>query len=210
MVVGDILYHESLILQDNHLSMSVFQNSSPCLLCIDIQKGLDKVEYYGGNRNNLGAEENIKILIDHWRAKKWPIYHVKHNSTNSDSPLKPGQPGNDFKECAQPISGEPIIEKSVNSAFIGTDLESRFIKAKIKTVVICGLTTEHCISTSTRMSGNLGFETFLIEDAIAAFDKTTTSGKLIPAAQVHEVELCILDGEFCEVKSTQEILQKFN
>lgn len=184
-------------------------NSYPCLLCIDIQKGLDQLEYFGGNRNNPDAELNISALIDYWRLNKWPVYHIKHNSSKPDSPLRPGQSGNDFKKCAIPLDGEPIIEKSVNSAFIGTGLELILKNSNIHTVVICGLTTEHCISTSTRMSGNLGFETYLIEDAIAAFDKTTPSGKIIPAAQVHEVELSILDKEFCMVKSTREILQEF-
>ncbi|NNF34908.1 MAG: cysteine hydrolase [Saprospiraceae bacterium] len=183
--------------------------SYPCLLCVDIQKGLDQVEYYGGKRNNPEAEDNIYVLIDFWRSKKWPIYHVKHNSTHFDSPLRAGQPGNEFKDCALPKGSEPIIEKSVNSAFIGTGLDSLLKGAGIRTIVICGLTTEHCISTTTRMSGNLGFETYLIEDAIAAFDKKTLSGKIIPADQVHEIELCILNGEFCTVKSTKEILQEF-
>ena len=180
---------------------------TPALLCVDIQKGLDELEYYGGNRNNPQAEANIQSIISHWRKKQWPIYHIKHNSTQPDSPLRPGHPGNDFKPCAIPLETEPVIEKTVNSAFIGTDLEEQLSDNGNSVLVIIGLTTEHCISTTTRMAGNLGFRTYLISDAIAAFDKKTRDGKIIPAQTVHEVELSILDGEFCKVITTESMIQ---
>ena len=181
-------------------------NRNSALLCIDIQKGLDEPNYYGTRRNNPQAENNIQRIISEWRLKDLPIYHVKHNSTLNDSPLRPGQKGNEFKSCALPLDNEPIIEKDVNSAFIGTDLKERLISNGLSTVIIVGLTTEHCISTTTRMAGNLGFTAYLISDATAAFDKKTRDGSIIPAETVHQVELNILDGEFCTVISTEECI----
>lgn len=70
----------------------------------------------------------------------------------------------------KPLQNETTFEKTVNSAFIGTRLEEELKDKKIDSVVIVGLTTDHCISTSVGMSANLGFETTLVEDATATFD----------------------------------------
>src|SRR5574338_1420905 len=122
------------------------------LLIIDVQQGFD--EPYWGARNNPGAEENIARLLAAWRAAQRPIFHIQHNSRLPQSPLHPSHPGNVFKAIAAPRAGEPVIGKDVNSAFIGTDLEARLRTANIDAVVIAGLTTPHCVSTTTRMASN--------------------------------------------------------
>ena len=53
-----------------------------------------------------------------------------------------------------------ILTKNVNSAFIGTGLDGILKSFNINTLVIVGMTTNHCISTTVRMSGNLGYETY--------------------------------------------------
>ena len=116
----------------------------------------------------------------------------------------------DFQPAARPQGDEPIIIKNVNSAFIGTDLESRLRAAEIDSVVFCGLTTPHCVSTSARMAGNFGFTTYVVADATAAHAATTHDGTAIPAEQVHTVALANLHGEFATVMTTNDLLQKFN
>lgn len=180
----------------------------PALLLIDIQKGMDDVAYWGGHRNNPQAEDNMARLLHFWRQHHLPVYHIKHNSTNPNSRLVAGQPGNDFKDIVQPIGGEPVIEKNVNSAFIGTDLQERLDKANIKTLIIIGLTTDHCVSTTTRMAGNLGYHTYLVADATATFDKIGPNNKKYTAEMIHETELASLHGEFATVVETEELLKE--
>lgn len=180
----------------------------PALLLIDIQKGLDELDYYGGQRNNINAEKNAARVLNFWRKNNWPIFHVKHNSTNLKSPLFKGKPGNEIKDMVKPIGDEPIFEKNVNSAFIGTDLKNQLDKKGINKLVIVGLITEHCISTTARMAGNLGYETFVVSDAVAAFDKVGANGEKYPAELVHEIELANLHGEFATVLKTEELLKK--
>jgi nicotinamidase-related amidase len=177
------------------------------LILIDIQKGFSDLSYWG-NRNNNEAEGNAAKILDAWRKKGLPVFHIKHNSTNPKSKLYPGQPGNEIQDLVKPLPTEPVISKNVNSAFIGTDLKDRLDKQNIKTLVVVGLTTDHCVSTTVRMAGNFGYEALLISDATATFDKTDRNGKKIPAAVVHEVNLASLDGEFATVTTTKEILDK--
>ena len=176
------------------------------LILIDIQQGFEDIKYWGGHRNNPDAEEKASRLLGHWRAHNWPIYIVKHNSITPTSPLRPGLPGNNLHHLIEPRSNEPVIEKEVNSAFIGTDLEKRLKDTQIKQVVIAGLTTDHCISTSVRMSANLGFKTILVEDACATFDKTASSGKKYSAEMIHESQIVSLEGEFAEVVKLSDLV----
>ncbi|WP_246035471.1 cysteine hydrolase family protein [Dictyobacter kobayashii] len=122
------------------------------LLIIDVQQGFD--DPYWGRRNNPQAEANIVRLLQAWRAQQWPIIHVQHQSRLTASPLHPTNPGYALKEQVQP--GETLITKQVNSAFIGTPLEELLRERQITTLVIGGLTTNHCVETTTRMAGNLG------------------------------------------------------
>ena len=175
------------------------------LILIDIQQGFDDLKYWGP-RNNPQAEANAGKLLEAWRASGRPLFHVQHRSTTAGSPLRPGQPGCDFKPEVRPLPGEPVIGKHVNSAFIGTDLEARLRQQGIDTVVIAGLTTAHCVSTTTRMAGNLGFRTLLAADGCATNARTGHDGKPHDAASVHAMELAALHGEFAEVMDTGALL----
>ena len=180
------------------------QSSDPALLVIDVQEGLDEPRY--GKRNNPDAEKRIADLLAAWRTTGRPVVHVKHMSVEPDSPLRPERPGNAIKKEALPIVGEPLFQKSVNSAFIGTGLEDYLRSKRIDSLVIVGLTTDHCISTSVRMAANLGFNVTLVADATATHPKRGPDGADYTAELVHSVELASLDGEFATVRNSSDIL----
>ena len=192
---------------NNCFNMSISRTDRPALILVDIQKGFDNIEYWGGQRNNPDAEENVGELLRLWRKHQLPIFHIKHCSSNPDSLLNEANEGNDFKDLVKPISSEPIIKKNVNSAFIGTDLKEQLDNLKITKLVIVGLTTDHCISTTTRMAGNLGFDTFLVSDATATFNKKGVEGQNYPAELIHETALASLNGEFARIVTTEFLKQ---
>jgi nicotinamidase-related amidase len=186
--------------------MPMTKQDKPALILIDIQKGFDDIAYWGGHRNNPEAETNAAKLLRFWREHQLPIFHVKHCSTNPNSRLAEGNIGNDFMEVVKPNDSEPVIKKKVNSAFIGTDLKGQLDRAGIKKVVLVGLTTDHCVSTTTRMAGNYGYETFLVSDATATFDKIGVDGQKYSAELIHETALASLHNEFATVVKTEELI----
>jgi nicotinamidase-related amidase len=190
--------------------MLISKSDNPALILIDIQKGFDDIAYWGGQRNNPNAENNAAELLKIWRKNHLPIFHIQHCSSNPNSLLHALNAGNEFKEMVQPISGEPIIKKNVNSAFIGTDIKRQLDDQKINTLVIVGLTTDHCVSTTTRMAGNFGFETFVVSDATATFNKTGVDGQVFSAELIHETALASLNGEFATVATTAFLKSLFN
>jgi len=174
------------------------------LLIIDVQQGFDDPRW--GERNHPEAERRIARLLEVWRQTGRPVIHVQHLSREPDSPLRPGQPGVEIKEEVKPLPGEKVVRKHVNSAFIGTDLEAHLREQGLRTLVVTGLTTDHCVSTTARMAGNLGFETYVVSDATATFDKRDHRGEHFAAQVIHDTALASLHGEFAEVVEAADLL----
>jgi len=171
---------------------------------IDVQKAIDHPSW--GERNNPDAEQNIAALLDCWRTSGRPIYHIRHDSREPGSHYRPGQPGHAFKPEAEPRPGETVIAKSTNSAFIGTDLETRLRAAGQQALFVAGVITNNSVEATVRMAGNLGFDTFLIEDAAFTFDRKDWNGVHRTASEVHAMSLANLDGEYCTVVQTRDVL----
>lgn len=181
---------------------------SSALIVIDVQEAF--LDPRWGERNNPEAESNIARLLAAWRASGRPVRHVVHDSTEPNSLLRPDCPGNAVQTVALPNGDERVYRKQVNSAFIGTNLERDLRQDGIDTLVIVGLTTNHCVSTSARMAGNLGFKTYVVSDATAAFARTALDGTQRPAEAVHGAALSDLHEEFATVIDTAEILKRAN
>jgi len=175
------------------------------LLVIDVQKAFDDPAW--GSRNNHDAETNIAALIKFWRIKKRTVIHIHHSASEAlvASRFHPSKVGHETKDEGRPIPGEAIFKKIVNSAFIGTELEQHLRDNKIEKLVVVGLTTDHCVSTSVRMASNFGFQVMLISDASATFDRKF-NGVNYSAEQIHAVQLASLNDEFCQVLTTAEML----
>lgn len=177
--------------------------ASAVLLPIDMQQGFD----HAGTppRWNRDINANGRALIAAWRAAGRPIIHVRHDSILPGSSLAPGQPGNRHQPGFEPKGDEPLVAKSVNSAFIGTDLDLRLRRLGAKHVVAFGMVTDMCVSTTIRMGANLGWDMILVPDACDTFDLPDGRGGTILAEQVHVAHVATLAYEFCRVMSVAEL-----
>ncbi|KAK7745248.1 hypothetical protein SLS62_009800 [Diatrype stigma] len=158
------------------------------------------------------------------------ICHVHHHSIYPTSLLHPStrlevsdggsasMRAVDPEPFAAPQAGEAVFVKDVNSGFIGTGLEAFLRSQGVRQLVIVGLTTDHCVSTTTRMASNLRVvavrrenddgdvydegDVVLVGDACATYAKGG-----FDAETVHKVSLASLDGEFAQVESTRKVLE---
>ena len=170
------------------------------LLLIDVQVGVDVLSHWGGSngrRNNPDAEAKMSQLLATWRNAKLQVAFTRHDSRESASPLKFSLPTGAQKPGFEPASGEIVVEKDVNSGFIGTDLEIQLRRAKISRLAIVGFFTNFCVETTTRMAGNLGFDTYLIEDCCSASNRIGPDGVDRDPELVHAMTVANLHGEFC-------------
>ncbi|RPA58202.1 cysteine hydrolase [Aerococcus agrisoli] len=174
------------------------------LLLIDFQKTFRDGSW--GFSSNDVAEMNAARLLNKFRANGDTVIHVRHVSDDPSSRFYAKGAGVAFHDLLQPIEGENVISKSVNSAFINTYLAEILNNNGIQTLVIAGLTTPHCVSTTTRMAANLGYQTYLIEDATASFALSDHHGNMIPANEIQDISIATLNEEFAKILYTAEAM----
>lgn len=177
---------------------------STALIVVDVQRGLEDEQHYG-KRNNPGCEMHIGMLLDAWRGQGWPVVFVQHDSTEEDSPLRPGSWGHHLKPVA---SGESDlhVHKSVHSAFYGEpDLHAWLREHGITGVAICGIQTNVCCETTARQASDLGYETLFVLDATHTFDLRLNDGSVITGDELARTTAAILNGEFAKVVFTKEL-----
>lgn len=181
----------------------------PALIVVDVQRAFDEWEAAGKRRNNPDAVARIADLLRAFRQRGAPIFHIRHEGTKPNSSFLPQSSGYAVKDEAREQPGEAMIVKRVNSAFIGTELEKRLRAAGITTLVICGATTNHCVETTTRMAGNLGFDARLVRDATWTFDRIGPDGDAHSAEDIHAMTLSNLNGEFARIVTTADVIGAF-
>ena len=178
------------------------------LLVVDVQKGLEDPTL--GPRNNPDCEDNIGRLIAAWRQASRPIVFVRHDSVRSDSPLRPGQPGNDLKDV---VSGTPdlLVTKHVNSAFFGEpDLHDWLQNREITGVAVAGIQTNYCVEATARNASDLGYDTLFVLDATHTFDLAGHGGGIIPADEVARMTASNLQDEFADVVTTADLISRMS
>ena len=178
------------------------------LVVVDVQQGFDELAYWSptGRRDNPACEANVGALIAAWREAGRPLVFVRHDSDEEDSPLRPGTPGNDFREV---VTGSPdlLVSKQVNSAFYGTpDLDAWLREEGIASLAVCGVTTNHCCETTARMAGNLGYDVLFVLDATHTFDRLAPDGSLVSAEDLARATAASLHDEFATVVATADLL----
>ena len=181
--------------------------SKLALLVIDVQMAFAQFDAEGRARSTPEAEENIRRLLDAFRARGGTICHIQHHSHEPGSPFTAGLPGNAVQEFATPRAGEAVYIKHVSSGFIGTNLESDLRRAGIDHVVVCGAEANRCVETTARMAGNLGFTMLYAGDAVWAYGATGPDGRSHSPDEVLSMTLCNMEGEFGSVVTTDELLQ---
>ena len=174
---------------------------SPALILIDLQLAIDDVSW--GQRNNLDAESNVCRLLQRWRSEQWPIFHIRHDSQEPGSLYRPGQPLHAFQPETGPLPGETVLGKTTCSAFLSTDLADR---VRGLPLVVVGVITNNSVESTVRSAGDLGFAVTLAHDACFTFARRDWFGVERTADEVHAMSLSNLDGEYCRVLSTSEIL----
>ncbi len=174
------------------------------LLLIDLQAAIDDPSW--GARNNPEADSNVGRLLAHWRARGWPVWHVRHDSTSPTSHYRPGQPGHDFRPLTAPAPGERIVAKQTNSAFVGTSLEADLRSGGHDRLAVAGVITNNSVEATVRMAGNLGFATWLVADGCFTFGRADWNGAWRSADEIHALSLANLDGEYCTVVTADALL----
>lgn len=177
-------------------SMAYGQKSA--LLLIDIQD-----YYFPGGKLQLENPEmagmNAGLILDHFRKREIPIFHVRHNF----------EPGGNIHQYVKPIAGEPVISKDQVNAFIDTELLRMLQADSIEQLVICGMQTHMCVEAAVRAGHDLGFTCLLVTDACAT-RALQYEEHIIPAKNVHYSTIKTLQGSYARVLSTEDLIKEID
>jgi nicotinamidase-related amidase len=173
------------------------------LLIIDIQN-----DYFPGGRFPLvepeAAAEAAGRVLGAFREKGEAVVHVQHVWDAEDAAFfQPGTPGIEINAAVAPAEGEPVVQKELPNAFLGTDLESRLRADGIQDLVVAGMMSSMCVDATVRAASDLGFGVTVVHDACAAPD-LEFGGQSIDGGTVHATFMAALDGNYAALVTADE------
>ncbi|HEX2832807.1 MAG TPA: isochorismatase family protein [Thermoanaerobaculia bacterium] len=174
---------------------------STALLVVDIQDSFKISPARWASRNNPAFEENVTKLIAAFRAASLPIYFILHN--DSDPGFRPGDPEVRLMTFLDKRDSDPLLTKNTRNSFTSTDLHQRLETTNVRKVVVCGMTTEQCCETTTRVAADLGYDVDFVTEATATFP----IGTLATDAIVERTE-AVLRGRFARIVTVEEIARE--
>jgi nicotinamidase-related amidase len=179
-----------------HAAPSVGQKTA--LLLIDIQEF-----YFPGGRMQLEDPEqagmNAGLVLEQFRNREYPVYHVRHNF----------EPGGSIHPYVKPLEGEKVFPKDQVNAFLETGLLETLRADSIEALVLCGMQTHMCLEAAVRAAHDLGFSCTVVQDACAT--RALQYGELIiPARNVHFSTICTIEGSYAKVITTAALLKDFD
>ncbi|CAO3304311.1 isochorismatase family protein [Pseudomonas asiatica] len=177
------------------------------LIILDVQDAIDQPVWDG--KNHPGYLSVIQRLLRHWRSNVWPVLHVKHDEKNPSSSYHVHGPWNGIKKEVAPVEGEVVI-KHENCAFIETQLDSILKSMQVKRIVLTGVVVHNSMDATVRAGKALGYDIILPADATTAVPVIGTQGTCWDASTVYELTLAILDTEYAQVTSSDDLVAQLN
>lgn len=174
-----------------------FDPATTALVIIDMQRDFLQPAGFGellGNDVSLlrSAIEPSRQVLEAARAAGMLVVHTRegHRPDLADCPpakltrggktfigtdgpmgriLVRGEEGHDIIPELYPVEGEPVIDKPGKGAFFETDLQIILANRSIKTLIVCGVTTEVCVHTTVREGNDRGYECVVLSDCVGSY-----------------------------------------
>ena len=180
---------------------------SEALLLVDLQN-----DYFKDGAmelvNTEAAAKHAAVLLDMFRKKSRPVYHVRHLSIGEGATFfLPGTRGSEIHDAVRPLKNEPVIEKHFPNSFRETDLLSQCRKDGVEQLVICGAMSHMCIDATTRAAFDLGFRCTVVEDACATRN-LEFKGRTIAFSEVHSAFMAALAAVYARVVTLKQLAEQ--
>jgi nicotinamidase-related amidase len=174
------------------------------LIIIDIQN-----DYFEGGAmplsNPIAAANNAKELLTFYRESNRPVIHIQHLSARPELKfMLKGTEGQKIHSSVEPKEGERIITKNYPNSFAGTELCEVLNELGITHVVLAGMMTHMCISSTARAALEYGLNTTIAYDACATCDLSIFE-QVIPAKKVHLTALAEVSN-IANILSSEDII----
>ncbi len=154
------------------------------------------------------ALQNATRVLEDARAKGDLVVHIRHESTDPDTPFfAPATEGVEIIPAVAPAGTEPVIVKNHPNSFRDTVLKETLEAASVDEVVVIGAMSHMCIAATSRAATDFGFKTLVVHDACATMD-LDFKGQTVPAAQVHAANMAAIAFGHGAVVTTDELVAR--
>ena len=175
------------------------------VIVIDMQN-----EYFAGGKmpipDGMQALNNSKRIVEFAHKNSMPVFFVRHLGA-ADGPLfAAGSRFAEFHQDLQPGKNDRVIDKATPSAFVGTDLQKQLDGLGIKQLIVTGLMTHMCVSSTARDAVPLGYSVIIPEDATATRDLATWNDNVVDHNVLHQAALAGVADVFAAIKTTDAVL----
>ncbi|KWT99001.1 isochorismatase [Vibrio toranzoniae] len=176
------------------------------LIIIDIQN-----DYFEGGamplNNPMTVASKAKELLTFYRESQKPIIHIQHLAARPELKfMLEGTHGQKIHSSVEPKHGERIITKNYPNSFAGTELSEVLDELSITHVVLAGMMTHMCISSTARSALEYGLNTTIAHDACATCDLSIFE-QIIPAKEVHLTALAEVSS-IANIVSSEDIISR--
>jgi len=174
------------------------------LIVVDVQNDYDA----GGNLEITFPPftetlPNVAAAMDAANARGIKVVVVKMITPPTAPVFRPGTPGADLHPEVARRAYDKLIEKTLPSAFTGTDLEYWLRSSGIETITVVGYMTHNCDLSTVVHALHMGIDVELLSDATGSVDYENSAGAA-SAEEIHRVMCVVLQSRFAAVLGTEE------
>jgi nicotinamidase-related amidase len=189
------------------------------LLVIDVQESFR----YGPlwpTISNPAIASDVARLVDGVRARGDLVVWVLHSEPGSGTTFDPANGHVRYMAPLAPLPGEPELTKTSHNAFTTTSLQQLLTQQGITELVVCGIRTEQCAETTTRVASDLGYQVTFVTEATATnpiahrdapkgqtVEQLLSDPRTLPAAAVIERAEYALAGRFATIATIAEAIK---
>ncbi|BCJ55303.1 hydrolase [Actinoplanes sp. NBRC 14428] len=119
--------------------------------------------------SNPGIAAQVRRLAEAARAAGDLVVWVLHAEPGSGGVFDPESGHVRVFAELEPRPGEPVITKTSHNAFTTTNLQQLLTARGVRGLTVCGIRTEQCVETTTRVGSDLGYAVTFVTDATATF-----------------------------------------
>lgn len=138
------------------------------LVVIDVQKSFQQRPNWAAV-SNPAIVKQVNRLVSAAREAGDLVVWVLHSEPDTGTVFDPALGHVQLMNGLVPLDGEPVVTKTSINAFTTTNLQQTLTSRGIRELVICGIQTEQCCETTTRVASDLGYDVAFVTDATATF-----------------------------------------
>lgn len=162
--------------------------------------------------------DKVNRLVERVRSDGDVVIWVLHAEPGSGGVFDPALGHVRLIEGLTPLTTEPMLTKSTHNAFTTTNLAKILTERGIRELLVCGIKTEQCCETTTRLAADLGYEVTFVIDATATtpiphrdapvdrtLDELLAGPATLPVAEIIARTEYVLSGRFATIRTVDEL-----